>query len=180
MTHTALNKMFSKIEKQRNNIFVKLEKYSDKTLNQKPSVGAWSVIEVIDHLTIAEKYSYQYLTKKLQDKTASNKVGLKEAFRSILLNAYLASPKKFAAPSISLPSDNYITLNNAKEEWLKVRTDTAALLDTVPEDMLDRNWFKHPVAGKLSLMHMLTFMKAHVSHHERQIERTLVHLTQSK
>ena len=173
MTHAELNKAFDKIEKQRKDLFVKLKSYNDKILNQKPAENVWSVIEVVDHLKTAEDFSYQYLLKKTQDNASAQKVGLKETLRSVLLNAYLRSNKKFKAPAVTIPSDSYATLSQADESWSKVRKDISGIWTGLPEDMLDRNWFKHPAAGKLSLMQMITFMQAHVGHHEKQIERTL-------
>lgn len=177
MTHADLNKTFAKLEKQRAELFERLKDYDEKILNQRPAENAWSVMEVIDHLTIAERSSYQYLQKKIQDKNAAQKTGLKELFRSVLLNAYLASNKKFKAPSLTLPAATYLTRAEAEKAWSEARKDIECVWTGLPVELLDRNWFKHPRAGKLNLKQMLTFMMAHVAHHEKQIERTLKTVT---
>ena len=173
MTHTELNKVFSKIEKQRADLFQRMKGYDEKILNQCPDENVWSVMEVVEHLIIAEDSGNQYLKKKTQDKGAAQKVGLKESFRSLILNAYLRSNKKFKAPATTLPSHTYRSLAGAETAWRKVRADFSEILQGLPEGHLDKNWFKHPVAGKLSLKQMMTFIEAHVAHHEKQIERTL-------
>jgi uncharacterized damage-inducible protein DinB len=173
MTHADLNKTFAKLEKQKAEIFGRLKGYDEKTLNQRPDPNAWSVMEVIDHLTIVERSSYQYLLKKMQDKDAAQKTGFKEMFRSILLNGYLASNKKFKAPSVTLPAASYLMPAEAEKAWTEARKDISSVWAGLPEELLDRNWFKHPAAGKLNLKQMLSFMKAHVAHHEKQIDRTL-------
>jgi len=173
MTHAALNKAFERIEQQRNNLFDRLKIYDDKVLNQKPDEASWSVIEVLRHLTAAEDFSAQYLDKKTKDVNAGRKTGLKEAFRSFLLNAYLGSPKKFKAPDIAVPLAGYATLADTRASWDIVRGRLQDIWKGLPAELLDRNWFKHPVAGKLNLMQMLTFMEAHASRHEKQIWRAL-------
>lgn len=173
MKHTKLNTEFDKLEKQRKNLFEKLKKYDNKVLNQKPSESQWSVMEVINHLIVAEDFSSKYLQKKTQDTASAAKVGLKETFRSFLLNTYLGSSKKFKSPTVALPPGTYTTLSDAHSSWDRVRGDIQSIWTKLPEDLLDRNWFKHPVAGKLSLGQMLSFMEAHVHRHEKQIWRTL-------
>ena len=177
MTHADLNKTFAKLEKQKAEIFDRLKGYDEKALNQRPDENAWSVMEVIDHLTIAERASYQYLMKKIKDKDGAEKTGFKEMFRSILLNGYLASNKKFKAPSVTLPAASYLTPADAEKAWSEARRDISSVWAGLPEELLDRNWFKHPVAGKLNLKQMLSFMQAHVAHHEKQIERILKAVT---
>jgi uncharacterized damage-inducible protein DinB len=173
MTHSAIHHTFSKIEMQRKNLLAALRSYDTALLNQRPAENQWSMLEVINHLIMAEEAIYLYLLKKTQDKAHLQSVGLKEALRSLILNAYLWSPKKFIAPPQTPPVGDYTTLSEVEEAWTKVRANLAGIWTALPEDMLDKNWFKHPAAGKLSLMQMLTFMKAHVRHHEAQIDRTL-------
>lgn len=173
MKHTRLDTEFGKLEKQRKELLEKLKAYDDKILNQKPSESQWSVMEVVNHLIVAEGFSYQYLEKKTQDHASAAKVGLKEAFRSFLLNTYLGSSKKFKAPTIAIPPGAYTTLADGHASWDDVRKNIHSVWTQLPEDMLDRNWFKHPAAGKLSLKQMISFMHAHVQRHEKQIWRTI-------
>ena len=173
MKHTTLDTEFAKLEKQRKDLLQKLKAYDDKLLNQKPSESQWSVMEVVNHLIVAEGFSYQYLDKKTQDLASASKVGLKESFRSFLLDTYLGSSKKFKAPTVALPPGTYTSLADATTSWDKVRKDLQGTWTKLPEDLLDRNWFKHPVAGKLSFAQMMSFMKAHVKRHEKQISRTI-------
>jgi hypothetical protein len=111
--------------------------------------------------------------KKTQDITSAQKAGFKEGFRSAVLNTYIALPLRFKAPVATMPSGTYTTLAEASTAWNEVRKNIREVWMRLPEDVLDRNWFKHLAAGKLSLMQMLTFMEAHVHRHEKQIWRTL-------
>jgi hypothetical protein len=173
MDQATLDLAFDKIENQRTSLLERLKSSDDRVLNQKPSESQWSVIEVINHLVMAERFSYQYLQKKTQDKSSAHKVGIRETFRSFLLNRYLYSSKKFRSPEVALPSADYMTMDDASESWHVIRKNIRTIWVEMPSDLLDRNWFKHPVAGRLSLRQMISFMEAHVSRHEKQIWRTL-------
>jgi len=177
MTQASLNSNFEKVEKQRRDILAQLKAYDDKVLNQRPSENSWSVIEVIDHLVAAEKSTLQYLEKKTQDLASAQKVGLKEKFRSLVLNAYLGSSKKFKSPEVALPGGQPMSLSQVRDSWDQVRSQIQAVWTRLPEHELDKNWFKHPAAGKLSFAQMLTFMQAHVGRHHKQISRTLREVT---
>lgn len=173
MKHTTLDKEFEKLEKQRTDLLDKLKSYDDKVLNQKPSESQWSVMDVINHLIAAEGSSYQYLYKKTQDRASATRVGMKESLRSFLLNTYLGSSKKFKAPTIAIPPGAYTTLAEGRSSWALTRKNIQGVWTGLPEELLDRNWFKHPAAGKLSFAQMISFMHAHVHRHEKQIWRTL-------
>ena len=173
MTHGQLEKELSTLEKHRNDLFDKLAAYDTELLNKKPNEKAWSVIQVIEHMLIIERSSIAYIQKKIQEKAATHQTGFKQRWRSILLNRYLRSSKKFPAPVQVVPTIQYASLNEMRELWNAERSDLKALLASIPSDMLSHNWFKHPAVGKLNLMQMLTFVDAHHTHHQSQIERTL-------
>jgi hypothetical protein len=173
MTHAALNDAFSKLEKQRSELFEKLKAYDDKVLNQRPGENAWSVMEVLGHLAAVEEGSYKYLMKKTQDINAAQKVGIKETLKSFMLNTYLRVPIKYKAPAVVMPPGIYISLSDARASWDRIRNSIPEVWMKLPEDRLDRNWSKHVAAGKLSLMQMLTFIGTHFSRHEKQIWKTL-------
>ena len=86
---------------------------------------------------------------------------------------FLAAPIKFKAPSVAEPLSNNATLADTQARWNAIRTDLNVLWNNLPEEVLDRSWFKHTLAGKLNLMQMLEFFGNHFERHEHQIWRTL-------
>ncbi len=57
---------FDQMESERQTLLAELNGHSPEVLCKKPSSGAWSVTEVIMHLTMAEEGSLKYLQKKLE------------------------------------------------------------------------------------------------------------------
>ena len=180
MTHATLNLCFEKIETERKHLYDRLQSYDEVVLHTKPKPEAWSVIEVIEHLIAAEQASLQYLRKKIQNLNSAKKSTLKEQFRAIALRFILAIPIKFKAPNITTPLTNTASLANTQARWDAIRTDLYTLWNSLPEEVLDRSWFKHTLAGKLNLMQMLQFFGYHFERHEHQIWRTLKSVESSR
>ena len=173
MTHQTLNLELERIEAERNALFHQLQNHDDKELNKKPSPDAWSVIEVLHHLITAEAGSVQYLRKKTQDLNGAQQSGIKEIFRSLLINTFLALPFKIKAPAVASPNISYATLADTRAKWDQVRLDVRKIINDLPGDALDKNWFKHPLAGKISLHQMINFFGNHLERHQHQIWRTI-------
>ena len=173
MTHAQIDAVFAKLEMKRNELFDKLASYNTDALNRKPDAESWSVIQVIEHLFVIERSIIAYIKKKSLDKASLQKTGLKEWGRSLMLNLYLRSSKKFPAPIAVMPAIQYASLNEMRELWNAERHEMKEAINAMPADMLSHNWFKHPAVGKLNLMQMFSFLEAHYDRHVRQIWHTI-------
>jgi uncharacterized damage-inducible protein DinB len=173
MTHTQLAGELEKLEKKRADLFSKLATYDIETLNKKPGNEAWSAIQTIEHMLTVELAALSYVKKKSQDKAAAERTGLKQWFRSVLLNRYLRGSKKFPAPPSVVPISKRASLDEMQKQWNVIRQDMAKTISALPADLLGHGWFKHPAVGKLNLGQMLSFMEAHYDRHEKQVWRTL-------
>jgi hypothetical protein len=49
----------------------------------------------------------------------------------------------------------------------------AAFLDNLPAEYADKEVYRHPFAGRMSLAGMLSFFEAHFINHRRQLYRAL-------
>jgi uncharacterized damage-inducible protein DinB len=171
--NTRLEKQFHYLEKERKQLFGELKQYSDEVINKKPAPEKWSVAEVIAHLITAEEMSLKYLLKKTQDTSREGKEGIKHQFRWLLVKIVFAFDIKFKAPEIVEPKLGYQSLANLEAHWAQVRLQTSELLDRLSDDELNKTLWKHAIAGKMNLHHMLEFFGIHYRRHKRQIERTL-------
>ncbi len=55
-----LQKHFERLEDQRAALFSRVEDLDEAALNQPPAEGKWSIIQVMSHLTVAEKASLDW------------------------------------------------------------------------------------------------------------------------
>ena len=171
--NAQLQSALNKLESDRKALFADLQQYPDELLNKKPSPEAWSVAEVIGHLLTAEEMSLAYLKKKVQDTSSAKPEGLKQKWRWLLVQVVFTFDIKFKAPDIVTPKIGYTTLAELDKRWSDTRRQTTAILNTLSDKELNSQLWKHAIAGKLNLYHMLAFFGIHFNRHKKQIARTL-------
>jgi uncharacterized damage-inducible protein DinB len=175
--HPALARLqhaFERLEASRKRMQRLAQAAPEATLNRRSASGGWSALQIIHHLNIAEAASCDYLEKKLQDPTRSKRAGVRAWVRFFLLYSSLLSPIKFTAPAITtenLPETS--TLPEAIEAWAATRARLQRIISSIPPEFAKRELFKHPLAGRMSALHMLRFMNVHVRRHTAQLRRTL-------
>jgi hypothetical protein len=169
-----IEKEFRQLETELEKIVREIESHDDDTLNTKPP-NSWSVLQVFHHLILAEKGSLAYVKKKLSYNPKLEKTNWKTGIRTYLLDVYVWSPIKFKAPkNISqenLPEKS--TLQEVKTAYAPVRKEMKEFLENLPDDLLDKEIYKHPFAGRLSIKGMVQFFRGHQKRHSNQIRKIL-------
>jgi uncharacterized damage-inducible protein DinB len=168
-----LQKEFFELEEGRNLLFRELKQYSDETINKKPSLDRWSVAEVIAHLITVEEMSLKYLMKKAQDTSKAKPESFKNKWRWLLVQMVFIFNIKFKAPDIVEPKPGYKSLANLEAHWEKVRAQTLAVLNKLSDKEVNKELWKHAIAGKMNLHHMVRFFGIHFNRHKKQIEKTI-------
>lgn len=163
-----------KIDQQLNNLIDRLSKYDQDTLNTRMP-GRWSVLDNLQHLKRAERLSEAYVKKKLSFNPSLKKAGLGASWRSFLLNSYARMPFKFKAPP-AVNEEHFpetSSLEEIQKEWSAQRSNLKNYFSSLPEDLFDKELYKHPLVGKVTLSAMIDFFGIHMKRHEHQIERAL-------
>ncbi len=166
-----IQKEFEALEKSRLTLFNKLDKLDASKMNKQPDANSWSVVQVMDHLTLAENNSLLYMTKKLSFNAEMKKADFKTTLRLFILKAALKLPLKWKAPKIVADARNEKSYAEAKAAWTEVRNGIAEFLEKFPSEHLQSELFKHPSAGKFTIVQALNFMRTHFEHHLPQIDR---------
>lgn len=155
-------------------LFRDLKKFSDEDLNWKPGEGKWSVLQIMEHLILAELISQKYLEKKLSFNPELKNTNLMSAMRSIFITFYLNSPLKVKAPAAvgeTLPEQS--TFWELVKQWKQNREDLETYLNTLPPETFKKQVYKHPLGGRMSIGNMMTFHKNHFHRHRKQIFKIL-------
>lgn len=173
--HPSLSKRLQAVNQLIEDLYTRLKTHSHEQLNRKPGPGQWSVLQIMHHLIQAETLSERYVRKKLSFNPELKPAGLANAFRLFLVRINFVLPFKYKAPpgvgDDVLPDTS--TLEDTIQQWRKQRQSLSELLENLPEGYHAKALYKHPLAGKLSLVQMLDFFELHIQRHLGQIERTL-------
>ena len=170
-----MQSQLNELDKKLNKLFANLENYSTEQICKKPAPDSWSAIQVMHHLILSEKYSRMYCEKKLSFNPKLKKAGFGTSLRTKFVNFYLNSPFKAPAPKMidgdNLPTED--TLANVREIWTAERANLAKFIQDLPPEYADKEIYKHPLGGRLSIDGMMQFFDAHFNNHEKQIYRAL-------
>ncbi|MEO1261375.1 MAG: DinB family protein [Bacteroidota bacterium] len=173
--HPTLQPYLSVLESQLESLTAYLVNYSEEQLNAKPSPEAWSVLDIIQHMMIAEKGSMAYVKKKTSYPESLKEAGISNRWRKFRLNFFLQVPIKVKAPT-EVATDKFkknVTLDSLLAEWRTNRKDLTEFLEQAPDDWINKLTYKHAFAGRLTFDGMLLFFRDHFVRHRKQIDRTL-------
>lgn len=174
MKKSRFFKKFDELDKQLDRLLQLMEKQPVERLLKSPSPGAWSPIQVLQHLILSEAGSLKYLRKKISSglQDIPHATWITEA-RIAVLRFYMLLPLKVKAPRI-IGEENFAEVTSfgeVAEEYKKTRQELRAFLENLPEEAFSLEIFRHPIAGKLSLGGLATFFILHFKRHEQQIRR---------
>lgn len=174
MTDT-LTKRKHQLEEDLDSLLARLTAYSDETLNKSPEEGAWSAMQTLHHMSLAESLSLKYVQKKLSYNPELKKTNLLTHLRRLSMYVSFWIPVKIKAPAAisgeALPKES--KLNDLITAWKEQRAATWVYLESLPDHLFQVEIYKHPFAGRLDLAGMLVFYQAHFDRHKKQILRTL-------
>lgn len=150
-----------------------LQVFNEQQLNFHPEDGAWSMLDVMQHLFTSESISLKFM-QNFDFNRKDEKVGLKSEIKTILLVNRLNSKKKYKAPKILSEKKESLNISHDAHEfshqWENLRNEMFSFLDDFPEDKIGHFIFAHPAVGKLNVLQTLQFFVAHMKHHQFQIE----------
>ncbi len=170
----ALQRNFDKLDAKLAELLKQLQKYSDSDLNWKPAPDQWSVMQVLQHLMLAEGYAHQYIQKKLSFEPQLKKVGVFTACRRSAIRMVMKSPFQITAPdAVDEALPEHSSFWDVAKQWKQQRIDLQAYLNELPEDTLKREIYKHPFIGRLGVKGMTIFFETHFNRHHKQINRIL-------
>lgn len=172
--HPELQRAYDKIERQRNELLKELYQVPASILNEAPN-GKWSVNQILSHLITGEKMMVSYVSKKMLGIDETKDSGWFEALKMLILVISQRTPGlRFKAPGVVVEqTKDYQDLDKLKEQWETTRLELYELLSRVPDNMVKRKIYRHPVAGRLNVLQGTQFIQEHVIHHLPQIRRLI-------
>jgi hypothetical protein len=163
------------LDKSLNALLSQLLPESHDILDKKLSPERWSVFEVMQHLMLAEANSLRYLRKKSLGVKEMQAAGFRAGLRIWLLELSLKSPFKFKAPKgtdteVFEPVGSFADLSG---RWQQQRGELRLFLAGLPPEIFNKEAYRHPRGGMLSISGMLRFFQIHFDRHSLQMDRTM-------
>jgi hypothetical protein len=162
---------FGRLEHRKAEVLRLLNRWPEEDLARKPSPGAWSALEVLDHLLKTEASVRHSCQENL--KSRHNIVTLAAKARAVTFLTLMRTPVRVTVPaavSFVLP-EAPASLENVLSRWDAERRELRMLLGTLTEEAGNVGVLRHPAVGWLDLRGALAFLSVHLRHHEFQIRR---------
>jgi len=176
-----LPSLLAALDARRTTFLANLEALPEPTLEQSPEPGAWSPLEIGEHLLRLEERFLNAAER--QTHAGDDRRDLGEADEAAVegLIQAMRSPARFRVPEGArvVQPEGALTLADLRVRWRVLAERWQCLVDGFPDALLNVALVRHPLAGPLCLRHTLRFLDAHLSHHEHQLTRTLAALDQA-
>jgi hypothetical protein len=175
-------KMFNQIKfemlgRDYQELFNTLGTFNPEQLHFKPGAGKWSLLQIIEHLVLAE-ISVLNCRPDLQRPIAAPK-RLFNAFNYLLVVGVLKLGIPVPVVSSDMEPQGDLSLSSLYRQWDTNRQKLKRHMQAPPSDLKNRLLFCHPVAGPLTLKKTLHVGRLHFHSHRSQIDRNIKILSRS-
>ena len=165
-----LRNSFDQMEAARRRVLALTGPLTEPQAHFSPGPEEWSVVQVLEHIVTIDLIVLR-LVEKQMTKTELRPAGIQTTFRSLLVTLALRYRKKIKAPAVLPVPTGDRTLAEWRRDWEASREQWLQMLESVPEKLLGKELFKHPLAGYFTLRQTLDFITEHTLHHVGQVQR---------
>lgn len=174
MTYESVGQIYDCIDETRARLYTRVEGLGEERAGARPNEDAWSVSEIMEHLSIIELLMVRNLKGLLAKAEAGHGEGDATAMKPFSLDQYIerARGSKFTAPEVVRPSGG-VALEESLARLRRSREELKALRQRIESVDLSNQTSPHPAFGPLDGYQWLAFVGLHEERHLRQIESLL-------
>ncbi len=168
---STLSKKVEEFEHLRTQLLDKLDQLDQDTLNARPIEGKWSILEIAEHLAVAESEVLHRLPEF--ELLIEQKQSLRNAVMYRIVMFVLGAGIKVKVPSRKMLPQGNLSLHEIRESWDRSQAWFRGYMEGLDEQGLRAAVFNHPVAGPLNVVQAVDMSLAHIKTHLRQINTRL-------
>ena len=138
-------------------------------LTAKPLAGKWSILEIIEHLVLAERVVFKGMPDP--SRLEAGERGLGNHARYLLVTFVLKAGLPVRAPSRRMLPQGGRSLDELRRLWDENQDWLRLVVDEAGPEGVRRAVFHHPVAGPLTVEQAVRMLQVHFDGHVSQIHR---------
>lgn len=165
--------LLTELETKKSSFLLKLDRLTDEQKSFRRSEGAWSTVQVADHVVRAERRSVDAIMKHhgMPSKTRNLKdiLGYGAVWFVLKAGLKVKNPVPQAAPA------DQPDFEEIRQIWQGARNDLQGHLESLQVESLQDAAYRHPIAGPFTVEEALVFLNRHLAHHTRQLDRICQH-----
>jgi DinB superfamily len=164
-----LDKRLRAFDEKRRALLDEMGALDPATLVARPLAGKWSMLEIIEHLVLAERAVLQGLPELSRLREQERRLKHRFSYAIVMVVLRCSIPVRVPSPAMIPQGDRSLgelrRLWDESQEWLR------AYIDRLDRRGFRRAVFEHPVAGPLSVKQALHMGQVDLDTHVRQIRR---------
>ena len=165
-----LDKRLQAFDDRRNALLDEMEALEPGKLLARPREGKWSILEIVEHLVLAERVVFRGLPEPSRLEVREPR--LKHRFRYLLVMFVLRADIPVGVISTGMLPQGGRDLAELRRLWDENRAWLLACIDSLGPEGMHRAVLRHPVAGPINVRQAVVMSRIHLERHIRQI-RTL-------
>lgn len=165
---TELQKRFDIFESKRFLFMEKLNKLTEAQLTFKPHIAHWSMLDIVQHLMLAESAFLLQVTEKT---FKPRRLRFNPVIGSIIVWFVFKFGIRVKVPVKSAIPKETMLLAESTLLWNEKRMGLRGYLDTLDSDAARQKIFFHPIKGPISSIILIDFLTIHFDHHMKQVKR---------
>ena len=167
---SELRDKFEMYDRSRRALLDDLAVLNDDQLRKKPSPSEWSILQIVQHMVLAERDVMQYLPEPKE--LIHRKRGLRARIFYVVVLLILKWNIRVPVPSEGMVPDGNTSLSELRQQWDENMRWFRGYVDALGPEDLQRAVFSHPIAGPLTGPQAGTLAQYHFEAHLRQINNT--------
>jgi uncharacterized damage-inducible protein DinB len=163
-------RMFEEIERERLELVRELGEWPVERQNFRPAEGAWSAVELVDHVVRVESLTIGDMREGLRRPRV---LGEGDRPKIAELERALRSEKRFRVPAGQggIYPEAQTTWAEVTERWKESRVELRGVVERMGPDEARWGVFEHPFAGWMTVEEVLKHFSDHLYHHQFQLAR---------
>lgn len=166
---SELRDKFERYDRTRLALLDDLVNFNDDQLKRKPGPREWSILQIVQHMVLAERDVMQYLPEPKE--LIHRKRGLRARIFYVAVLLILRWNIRVPVPSKRMVPDGNTSLSELRQQWDENMRWFRGYVDSLGPEDLKRAVFSHPIAGPLTGPQAGKLAQYHFEAHLRQIKK---------
>ena len=172
MSKTKLLSRLDAFSTSRKSFVDQLNRLTPEQLSTRPTPGSWSILEIVEHLVLAEKSVFKDFPEP--ESLIPTKKGLSNHLLYQVVVFVLRSRRiKVDVPDRKMKPTGQTALSDLLESWNQNQTWLREFILNLSPPDLEKAVFAHPVSGPITPSQAIYMLQIHFDKHMHQIEGIL-------
>jgi len=164
-----IQEQFERLEQKHRAFIGHIASLSEGVQSFKAGPDKWSVVEVVEHLVLAEKDLLTQLTANLPASALDPRLKTPEKHQQVIKVMQRDIPVE--VPDESGQPRGLLTLDALFGQWADIRQKLRGVLGEITAENQNVPVYRHPYGGPLEIADALQFIDVHFDNHRRHVDR---------